>query len=416
MAQDRLIFHIDVNSAFLSWEAVRRVKNGEPDLRLIPSAIGGNVESRRGVVVAKSIPAKKRGVKTGEPVAESLRKCPELVLAKSDFKLYVENSNAFMNIVREYAPVVEKYSIDECFADFTGTSRIYPDPIALAYELKDRIREELGFTVNVGVSDCKVLAKMASDFEKPDKVHTLFRAEIEEKMWPMPVGELFTVGASTAKKLDDAGLHTIGDLAHADVAWVQRLVGEKMGRHVWNYANGIDPSPVREEREDAKSIGNSTTLEEDVTTREGAYRILLALSESVGSRARRHGVKGSCITVQIRSNRFKDRSHQRMLPEATDITNEIYEHAKELFDELWDEKTPLRLLGVTLSDLTDEDEGQLSLFGGGEDKEKARKLDKAADVINQKFGSSTIMRGTDVGSNVRVGKKQKAQQDVEKDK
>lgn len=415
MAQDRLIFHIDVNSAFLSWEAVRRVKNGEPDLRLIPSAIGGNVESRRGVVVAKSIPAKKRGVKTGEPVSESLRKCPELVLAKSDFKLYVENSDAFMDIVREYAPVVEKYSIDECFADFTGTSRIYPDPVALAHELKDRIRDELGFTVNVGVSDCKVLAKMASDFEKPDKVHTLFRSEIEEKMWPLPVGELFTVGASTAKKLDDAGLHTIGDLAQADVAWVQRLVGEKMGRHVWRYANGIDESPVREEREDAKSVGNSTTLEEDVTTREGAYKILLALSESVGSRARRHGVKGSCITVQIRSNRFKDRSHQKMLPEPTDITNEIYEISKDLFDELWDEKTPLRLLGVTLSDLTDEEEGQLSLFGG-ENKEKARQLDKAADAINQKFGSSTIFRGTDVGSDLRVGKKQKAQMDLKKDK
>ena len=414
MAQDRLIFHIDVNSAFLSWEAVRRVKNGEPDLRLIPSAIGGDRNSRRGVVVAKSIPAKKRGVKTGEPVAESLRKCPELVLAKSDFKLYETNSKAFMDIVREYAPVVQKYSIDECFADFTGTSRIYPDPVELAYTIKDRIRDELGFTVNVGVSDCRVLAKMASDFEKPDKVHTLFRSEIEEKMWPLPVGDLFTVGKSTADKLDKAGLHTIGDLAQADVDWVRRLLGDKMGRHVWNYANGIDPSPVREEREDAKSIGNSTTLEEDVTTYEAAYAILLALSESVGRRARRHGVKGAVITVQIRSNRFKDTSHQRILPESTDITNEIYEWSKELFDELWDGTTPLRLLGVTLSDLSEEGTGQLSLFGG-ENKEKARQLDKAADAINQKFGSSTIVRGTDVGSNVRVGKKQKAQLDLKKE-
>ena len=207
MAQERLIFHIDVNSAFLSWEAVRRVRRGEPDLRLIPSAVGGDPKSRRGIIVAKSIPAKKFGVTTGEPVAMALKKCPELVLVKSDFRLYSRCSKAFKDICREYAPAVEEFSIDECFLDLTGTSQIYPDPIALAYEIKDKIRDELGFTVNVGVARNKLCAKMASDFEKPDRVHTLFPEEVKEKMWPLPVRDLLFVGKKSAERLNGGGIH-----------------------------------------------------------------------------------------------------------------------------------------------------------------------------------------------------------------
>lgn len=211
---DRLVFHVDVNSAFLSWEAARRVANGEPDIRLIPSAIGGDREKRTGVVLAKSIPAKKFGIKTGEPIGIALRKCPDLFLARPDFRLYETNSKKFMDICREYAPVVEKASIDECYLDFTGTHRICPDPIAQAHTIKNRIRDELGFTVNVGIGSNKLLAKMASDFEKPDKVHTLFLSEMPQKMWSLPVGELFTVGGATADKLRHAKIMTIGDLAH----------------------------------------------------------------------------------------------------------------------------------------------------------------------------------------------------------
>ena len=204
---DRLVFHVDVNSAFLSWEAARRVANGEPDIRLIPSAIGGDREKRTGVVLAKSIPAKKFGIKTGEPIGMALRKCPDLFLARPDFRLYEANSKKFMDICREYAPVVEKASIDECYLDFTGTHRIYPDPVALAHTIKNRIRDELGFTVNVGIGSNKLLAKMASDFEKPDKVHTLLFSEMPTKMWPLPVGELFTVGGATADKLRHGTLY-----------------------------------------------------------------------------------------------------------------------------------------------------------------------------------------------------------------
>lgn len=411
----RLIFHIDVNCAFLSWEATRRVSLGEDDIRRIPSAIGGDREKRTGVILAKSIPAKKYGIKTGEPVASALRKCPDLFLVRPDFRLYEESSQAFISIVKEFAPVVEQVSIDECFADFSGTHRIYPDPIQLAHAIKDKIRNELGFTVNVGIGDCKLLAKMASDFEKPDKVHTLFRSEIQKKMWPLPVGDLFTVGAATADKLRHAKIMTIGDLANTEVARVQRLVGQKMGKHIHDYANGIDPSEVLSEPEEAKGYSISTTLEDDVKKADQAYPVLLALTDSVTARIRSDGAKAYCVAVTIRDNSFKTRSHQRNLMNPTDISKEVYQISKELFDELWDGYTPLRLLGIALTNITREETMQFSLFQD-ESREKARKIDKAKDALNAKFGSATIVRGSSIQSNINVGKKYQAQIEQKKKK
>lgn len=408
----RLIFHIDVNSAFLSWEATRRVAAGEEDIRQIPSAIGGDREKRTGVILAKSIPAKKYGVITGEPIAMALRKCPELYLARPNFQIYDMYSKAFMNICREYAPVVEKFSIDECFLDMTGTSMLYPDPIAIAHEIKDKIRDELGFTVNVGISTNKLLAKMASDFEKPDKVHTLFPEEMPQKFWPLPVRDLISVGHSTAEKLEKSYIRTIGDLAKTDVEQLQRLVGNKLGQHIYNYANGIDESPVLSEPEEVKGYSNSTTLEKDVTTREKAYEILLALSDSVGFRMRSDKVKAYCVAVTIRGNDFKDHSHQRKLFDPTDITNEIYDISRQLFDELWDGYTPLRLLGIALTNITHDDVSQISLFiEQDEQKEKQRKVDKAMDELRGRFGSGAITRGGAIQSSKKVGSKHKAQMD-----
>lgn len=408
----KLIFHVDVNSAFLSWEAAKRVAAGEEDLRLIPSAIGGDREKRTGVILAKSIPAKKFGVKTGEPIGMALRKCPDLYLARPDFKLYEKNSRAFMDICRRYAPVVEKYSIDECFLDMSGTSLIYPDPVAIAHKIKDTIRDELGFTVNVGISRNKLLAKMASDFEKPDKVHTLFPEEVPTKMWPMPVRELFSVGKATAERLETANIRTIGELAAMEPERAQFLLGNKMGAMLLDYANGRDDTPVLAEREEAKGYSNSTTLETDVTDFEQANVILLALSDSVAARMRADNAKAYCVSVTARSNDFKTRSHQRKLDEATDITSEIYEIVKLLFAELWDGTTPLRLLGVAVSDITKEDYVQQSLFFD-EKKDKARKIDKAVDNIRGRYGTDVISRGSSYGSSVRVGSKHKAQIELE---
>jgi DNA polymerase-4 len=329
-------------------------------------------------------------------------------MARPDFRLYEDNSKKFMDICREYAPVVEKASIDECFLDLSGTHRIYPDPVSLAHTIKDRIREELGFTVNVGIGENKLLAKMASDFEKPDKVHTLYQREIASKMWPMPVGELFTVGSSTAQKLRNAGIMTIGDLANGDLARVQKIVGMKLGRHIHDYANGIDPSPVLAEPEEAKGYSISTTLEEDVKKAADAYPVLLALADSVTARIRSDGAKAYCVAVTIRDNSFRTRSHQRSLTDPTDISGEVYRISRELFDELWDGITPLRLLGISMTSITREDVAQFTLFPD-ESRERAQKLDKARDALNQKYGFATIRRGSSLQSGIDVGKKYKAQ-------
>lgn len=405
---DRLIFHVDVNSAFLSWEAARRVANGEDDLRLVPSAIGGDRDKRTGVIVAKSIPAKKYGIKTGEPVSMALRKCPELILAKPDFRLYEKNSRAFMDICSRYAPALEKFSIDECFLDMGGTGSIYPDPVQTARRIADEIKSTLGFTVNIGVSENKLLAKMASDFEKPDRVHTLFRRELPEKMWPLPVGELFSVGRSTAERLEKASIKTIGELAGSDVRVIQGLVGVKLGQQIHEYANGIDLSPVRTEREAAKGYSISTTLEDDVTDALAARNILLALADSVAARMRGDGKCACCVAVTIRSNDFRDRSHQVSLRSPTDVTREIYELAVRLFDELWDGRTPLRLLGIALNNVTDDDYTQTSLFDDGR-YDRARRLDRAVDALRGKFGADIVRPAATLDSSDRIGRKYKAQ-------
>ena len=410
----RLIFHIDVNSAFLSWEATRRVKNGEADIRLIPSVIGGDREKRHGVVLAKSIPTKQYGIKTGEPIAMALRKCPELYIAKPDFTLYEKCSRAFMDICRKYAPVVEVYSIDECFLDMSGTSRLYPNPLEIAKTIKNEIRDTLGFTVNVGIGSNKLLAKMASDFEKPDKIHTLYTEEIPEKMWPLPVEALFSLGRAAAERLHGMHIRTIGELAAIDVADLRAVFGVKMGEHLHRFANGIDNSHVLAESEEAKGYGNSTTLAKDLTTAEEAYPILLSLADSCASRMRNDGQRATCVSVTIRDTAFRDRSHQQHLAGATDITSEIYEVACRLFNDLWDRKTPLRLLGVSLTQLTREDSAQLSMFPDPR-LEREQELDRLIDGLRHRFGTDTIVRGSIMEQSRHVGKKHKAALNLEKE-
>ena len=408
--EERLIFHVDVNSAFLSWEAARRVKEGLPDLREIPSCIGGDPKSRRGIVVAKSIPAKKYGVTTGEPVALALRKCPDLVCVPGDFALFDRCSRAFKKICASYAPVMESFSIDEVFLDMSGTHLIYPDPVAVAHEIKDKIRDELGFTVNVGIGTNKLLAKMASDFEKPDKVHTLFPSEIPEKMWPLPVRDLLFLGKASEQKLLRAGIKTIGDMAKSDEAEIRQLLGDKNGRQLYRYANGIDDSPVRSEREEAKGYSAETTVEEDIVTYEQALSLLLAQCDVVAARMRRDGKKYSCVAVTYRTLDFKTRSHQKNFEDPTDVTEEIFAQVKKLLYECW-KCEPLRLIGVALTDLTSDEFRQMSLFENTEDREKQKKVDETIDDIRRRFGNGMIVRGSTISTAGKVARKARAQLD-----
>ena len=390
----RIIFHIDVNSAFLSWEAVYRLRYlGEAlDLRTIPSAVGGDMAQRHGVILAKSVPAKKYDVRTGEPIVDALRKCPNLVLVKPNRKLYEESSRAFMDILHKYSDTVEQYSIDEAFADMTGTRLLFGEPVKAAYTLKDEIRETLGFTVNVGISSNKLLAKMAGEFEKPDRVHTLFPEEIREKMWPLPVRELFLVGKASEERLKRMGINTIGELAQTDPKVLQASL-KKHGEAIWNYANGRDSSLVESEVPDNKCYGNSVTLASDVTEGEEAKKVLLSLAESVGRRLRMDGVWIETVSVTIRFFDLTKSSHQCVLEHVTNITEEIYRAACRLFDELWD-GTPIRLLGVQVGKVTKNgDNRQLSLFDDM-DYEKQEKLDRALDSIRERFGSGAVQRAS----------------------
>lgn len=387
------------------------MKEGLPDLREIPSCIGGDPKSRRGIVVAKSIPAKKYGVTTGEPVSMALRKCPELVCVPGDFALFETCSRAFKKICASYAPVMESFSIDEVFLDMSGTQKIYPDPVKLACEIKDRIREELGFTVNIGIGTNKLLAKMASDFEKPDKVHTLFPTEIPTKMWPLPVRDLLFLGKASEQKLIKAGIKTIGEMARYPETEIQRLLGEKTGHQLYEYANGRDDSPVRGEREEAKGYSAETTTEEDIVTYEQAFSLLLAQCDVVAARMRKDGKKCSCVSVTYRMLDFRTRSHQKKLENPTDVTEEIFAQIKNLLRECW-QCQPLRLIGVALTDLTSDDFRQMSLFENTENHEKQKKVDGVVDDIRKRFGNGMIVRGSTMKTADKVARKGKAQMDL----
>lgn len=390
---ERVIFHIDVNSAFLSWEAVERLKEGETrDLRTIPSAIGGDVMTRHGIILAKSTPAKKYNINTAEPVGEALRKCPDLVVVPPRHHIYVEYSKAFMAILHQYSDLVEKYSIDEAFVDMSGTSRLFGEPLEAAERIRKQIKDELGFTVNIGISSNKLLAKMASDFTKPDRIHTLFQEEVPKKMWPLPVSDLFFAGKSTVNRLNSLGIRTIGDLAHSDKEIIS-LSLKKQGDILWRYANGLDDSPVEPVRPDNKGFGNSTTLSYDVTEAKQAKEILLRLTDKVCQRLRQDDARAETVCVQIKYSNFTKASHQCTLFNATNITQEIYRIVCNLFDEKWDQ-SPIRLLGVSAGKVSREETGrQISLFDNT-DYQKLEKLDKAMDNIRQRFGQGAITRAS----------------------
>jgi len=393
-AKKRIIFHIDVNSAFLSWESVYRLSKDPQalDLRTIPSAVGGDQASRHGIVLAKSTPAKAFGIVTGEPIAQALKKCPELTVVPSRFEVYMDFSRRLIRLLEEYTPDIEKFSIDEAFLDMTSTIHLFGEPLAVADRIRNRVRAELGFTVNVGIAPNKLLAKMASDFQKPDRCHTLWKEEIPGKMWPLPVRDLFFVGDSAEKKMHAIGIRTIGDLAHCDLQTLRFHLGDKYAAQILRYANGIDDDPVAEREPINKGYGNSTTLSRDVSDYETACQVLLSLCETVGIRLRRDQVLCSCVCVELKDWKFRSQSHQMTLDTPTDSTTVIYQNACKLLKEFWD-LTPVRLIGVRTSQISDDGFAQLSMFDTKRN-EKLEQVDKAIDAIRGKYGIDSIKRAS----------------------
>lgn len=385
---ERRILHVDVNNAFLSWTAVDMLSKGEKlDIRTIPAVIGGDEESRHGIVLAKSMKAKQCGIVTGEPLYFARKKCPGIKVYPSNFKIYRMYSDELYKVFQQYTDKIERFSIDECFLNMTQFTKSREELIKVGYEINDKVRETLGFTVNVGVANNKLLAKMASDFEKPDKVHILFSEQIQEKMWKLPISDLFMVGRKTLPKLEMMRIKTIGDLANTNKQLLTRRFG-KHGMMMWEYANGIDNSEVEYEKSKPKCIGNSTTLSEDINDINKLNEILLALVEQVCFRLRKHEMLAKVVNVQIKTRNFEVYSHQKTIDIPTDSTKKISSMAKELLKVLHKGQY-IRLIGISVANLSDKSERQISLFDT-EKTEKEERLDKTIDLLKEKYGYNKV--------------------------
>lgn len=387
--KERLIFHIDVNNAFLSWTAVDLLKKGyDLDIRTVPAVIGGDEEARRGIVTAKSPVAKKMGVVTAEPLYMARRKCPNLMVFLGNYDLYHNESNKLYNYFCLFTDKIERYSIDECFLDMTGTDLLYPDPIKLAYKMKDEIYEKFGYTVNIGIANNKLCAKMASDFEKPNKVHTLFQYEIEKKMWPLPITDLFMVGKSTSKTLIEMGIKTIGELAHTDINLLKKRF-KSQGELMHDYANGIDFSAVAPKNARNKSISITETLPKDIETTRELKKILLPQTEKICRQARKAKLYPQTVAVIFKTSDFISYSHQMKLINPTNVTSEVYNHVLEVLSKGW-RGEPLRLIGIRIGDFTKDNSRQLSLFDS-DSNINSNKIQDVIDNISEKYGDGIII-------------------------
>lgn len=418
--RERQILHLDMNAFYCSCHsAVEPTKYHHK-----PTAVAGSPETRHGIVVTASYEARRRGVRATMTVLEAQRICPDLVLIRPDFHLYREFSNRVFNLVQEYTPQLEVFSIDECWADVTG-SHYLGSSREIAEKLQERILRELGLPCSIGIGPNKFLAKMASDFKKPLGITEIQAKDVKEKLWPLQLRQMFGIGESTASALERIRIHTIDDLAHANLEKLTRLFG-KRARIMIEHANGHDESPVSTDREQAKSIGHSITLAKDVSDLEELSTVLLNLADMVGRRVRRHGLFGKTIQLTIRYATRKTITRSKTLPVATDLTEDIYHVAQALLRQ---HKSPLqsvRLLGVSLSQLSEQgthDGGlsgvQLELFPEGtstvlspsdsqshepdarakpivQDEQKAarlRKLSHVTDRLRDKYGEDIILRG-----------------------
>lgn len=398
---ENTIFHIDVNSAFLSWEACYRLHELHEtlDIRTIPACIGGDINKRHGVVVAKSTPAKAYGIVTGEPIVNAFKKCPTLVTFPPNFQLYRKYSEQFIEVLKAHSPCVEQFSIDEAWCDMTSCVTNRDDALALAETIRNEIKINLGFTINIGISTNKLLAKMAGDFQKPDKIHTLYPDEIQSKMWSLPVRDLFLVGKSTEKKLYNLGIRTIGELANSDPLIITNIL-KKHGKTIYEYANGIDNSKVNDTPSQNKGFGNSTTVAFDITDFETASLILKELSDTVSTRLKEHNARTSCISVTIRDTDFTDTSKQCTLADSTHASLQIHETACSLLKELWDMRTPLRLLGIYTSHITYNESLQYTIFDYDDGSiEKHNRLEDALKNIKKRYGDNAVTKASQINFN-----------------
>lgn len=390
---ERVILHIDVNSAFLSWSALKLLEEGyNKDIRNEVAVIAGDPNKRHGVIVAASIPAKKIGIKPPVNLYEARRKYKDLIVVKPDSNYYYKKSKMLMDYLKSLFDKVQQYSIDECFIDYSSMKLIYGDEVKYAYKLKDEIYKRFGFTVNIGIGNNKLSAKMASDFEKPNKVHTLYKNEFKDKVWKKDISELFMAGKQSCNKLRQLNINTIEELANADVNLLTRNL-KSQGKLLYEYANCIDNSEVETESyNERKGIGFSRTLDFDTDDKELIYKYLYDFSSKISKKLRDKKVYANTLVVTIRNYDFKTVNHQQKYLNGMNLTDQIYERAKQLFINLWD-KEPIRLIGLRVTDFTDSNSYQLSLFDKKADNNTDEKIQDIIDKINKDYGKEVINVG-----------------------
>ncbi len=394
---EKVIMHIDVNNAFLSWTALYLLEQGyQTDIRNIEAIIAGDPKKRSGIVLAKSTPAKRKGVKTAETIYEAKRKCQNLKLFKPTYEMYKRKSEELFNLLKSYTPDIEKASIDECYLDYGKIKKIYGNELEFAKKIQNQIKEELGFTVNIGIANNKLCAKMASDFSKPNKIHTLYKEEIKQKMYPLPIEELFGVGKQTAEKLKYLNIKTIKDLATKD-EYSLRKIFKNQAKHLIEIANGIDDSEVDSSEYKPKGISHELTLNEDKTTKQELYKYLQILSEMLSQRIRKENKYAKVICVVLKDNKFKRYSHQKKLKNGITSYKDIYSYSKEILNSFY-KNEPIRLIGIRLDELTEEKSYQTSLFDTNKTPEKDEKLDKIIDQINDKYGKQVLKRASNIAN------------------
>ncbi|MBQ6547269.1 MAG: DNA polymerase IV [Bacilli bacterium] len=388
---ERIIMHIDVNNAFLSWTAVDLLEKGYPiDIREIEAIIVGDKTKRSGIVLAKSPPAKKKGVVTAETIYSAKRKCPNLKMFPPNYYMYKEKSNSLFKLLSKYTPDIEVASIDECYLDYGKVKSMYGDQLEFAKNLQKEIFDTLKFTVNIGIANNKLCAKMASDFSKPNKIHTLYDYEVKEKMHPLPIEDLFGVGKQTSKKLRDIGINTIGDLANKKEQDLRRIF-KNQAHYLIQIANGISNSEVDSSTWIPKGISNEITLEEDTSSIAELNKYLSVLSEMVSKRIRRENKYASTICVILKDSSFKRYSHQKKLKNPISSYDEIYKYSKEVLEAFYNNE-PIRLIGIRLDNLKEEKNYQTSLF----EEPKEDEIDKIMDSINNKYDKSVIKRASNI--------------------
>lgn len=392
---DNIFMHIDVNNAYLSWTAVDLLNRGyKIDIRNIEAIIGGDESKRHGIVLAKSTVAKRKGVKTAETIREAKRKCNNLQIFPPNHTLYKEMSESLFNLIRKYTPDIEKLSVDECFIDYTKVRKLYGDPIKFAYKLKNEIKQKLGFTVNIGIANNRLCAKMASDFLKPDRVHTLFYNEIEKKMYPLSIEELYGVGKSSSKKLRELNINTIGDLANSNYNILYKYFKNQTQKLI-DSAKGIDDSIVNIKKSESECISNSTTTSYNLNTLDDIYKFLYPLVENVSMTLRKNNKYASGIGVILKDKNFKTYSHQRKLKNPTSNTDEIYRVAKELVKELWNEEG-IRLVGISLNRFSNIQSYQISMFEDIDVVKSNDELDRVVDKLKNIYGSDIIKKASQI--------------------